>query len=107
MIIDFKGIKLQSHNAEKIKDFPNELRAKEMRQKNLGCLNYSSDFIKDLAKERHKLQKLLAKKNQTGLSEKHTMIVKILKNICSDLPKLRFPNENDNLILQTDASDKY
>ena len=35
------------------------------------------------------------------------MIVKRLKNICSNLPKLRLPNENDNLILQTDALDKY
>ena len=32
----------------------------------LGCLNYSSDFIKDLGKERQELQKLLTKKNQTG-----------------------------------------
>ena len=50
---------------------------------------------------------MLTKKNQTGLSEKHTIIVKRLKNICSDLPKLRLLNENDNLILQTDASNKY
>ena len=78
-----------------------------MIQKILGCLNHSSDFIKDLAKERQELQKLLTKKNQTGWNEKHTMIVKRLKNICSNLPKLRLPNENDNLILQTDASDKY
>ena len=35
------------------------------------------------------------------------MIVKRLKNICSNLPKLRLPNENDKLILQTDALDKY
>ena len=33
--------------------------------------------------------------------------IKRLKNICSNLPKLRLPNENDNLILQTDALDKY
>ena len=32
----------------------------------LGCLNYSSDFIKDLVKERQELEKLLIKKNQTG-----------------------------------------
>ena len=107
MIIDSKGIKLQSHIAEKIKDFPDELRTKEMIQKSLECLNYSSDFIKDLAKKRKELQKLLTKKNQTGWSEKHTIIVKILKDICSDLPKLRLPNENDNLILQTYVSDKY
>ena len=35
------------------------------------------------------------------------MIVKRLKDICSNLPKLRLPSENYNLILQTDASDKY
>ena len=70
-----------------------------MTHKFLGCLNYSSDFIKDLVKERQKLQKLLTKKNQTGWSEKHTTIVKRLKDMCSNLPKLRLPNENDNLIL--------
>ena len=78
-----------------------------MIKKFLGCLNYSFDFIKDLAKERHELQKLLTKKNQTGWSEKHTIIVKRLKNICFNLPKLRLPNENDNLILQIDVLDKY
>ena len=66
MIIDSKGIKLQSHIAEKIKDFPDELRTKEMIQNFLGCLNYSFDFIKDLAKEKQELHKLLTKKNQTG-----------------------------------------
>ena len=53
MVIDSKGIKLQLHIFEKIKYFPNELRTKEIIQKNLGCLNYSSDFIKDLARKRH------------------------------------------------------
>ena len=78
-----------------------------MIHKFLGCLNYSSNYIKDLAKERHELQKLLTEKSQIGWSEKNTMIVKRLKNICLDLPKLRLPNENDNLILQTNASNKY
>ena len=85
MIKDSKGIKLQSHIAEKIKDFPDELRTKEMIHKFLGYLNYSSDFIKDIAKEIRELQKFLTKKNQTRWSEKHTMIVKRLKDICSDL----------------------
>ena len=107
IIIYSKGIKLQSHIAEKIKDFPDELRTKYMIHKFLRCLNYSYDFIKDLATERQELQKLLTKKNQTGWSEKYTLKVKRLKDICSDLPKLRLPNENDNLILQTDISDKY
>ena len=50
---------------KKIKDFPNELRTKEMIQIFLGYLNYSSYFIKDLTKEIQELQKLLTKKNQT------------------------------------------
>ena len=78
-----------------------------MKHKFLGCLNYSSYFMKDLAKERHELKNLLTKKNQIRWSEKHTIIVKRLKNICSDLPKLRLSNENDNLMLQINASDKY
>ena len=106
MIIDSKGIRLQSHIVEKIKYFLDELRTKEMIQKILG-LNYCSDFIKDLGKERHELQKLLTKKNQTRWSEKHTTIVKRIKDICSNLPILRLPNENDNLILQTNALDQY
>ena len=52
MIIDSEDIKLQSHIAKKIKDFLDELRTKEMIHKFLGCLNYSFDFIKDLAKEK-------------------------------------------------------
>ena len=76
MIIDSEGIRLQSHISKKIKDFPDKFKTKEMIQKNLGCLHYSSDFIKDLAKEKQELQKLLIKKNQTGLSEKHTKIIK-------------------------------
>ena len=107
LIIDTKGIKLQFHISEKIKDFPDELRTKEMIQIFLGCLNYSSNFIKDLEMGRRELQKLLTKKNQTGWNEKHIKIVQRLKDIYSNLPKLRLPNENDNLILQTNASDRH
>ena len=42
-----------------------------------------------------------------GWSEKHIIIIKRLKNICSDLLKLRLLNKNDNLILQTNAPNKY
>ena len=44
MIMDFKGIRLQSHISKKITDISNELRTKEIIQNCLGCLNYSSDF---------------------------------------------------------------
>lgn len=107
MIIDKNGIKWQPHICEKINKFPDELRTKELIQKFLGCLNYAPDFIKDLAKERQILQKLLTKKNKDGWNETHTNAVKKLKEICKKLPKLKLPDTKDNLILQTDASDKY
>ena len=61
MIIDSEGIKLQSHIAEKIKDFLDELRTKEMIHKFLGCLNYSSDFIKKLSKRKTIITKVINK----------------------------------------------
>ena len=39
MIINSEGIKLQSHIAEKLNNFPDELRTKEMIHKFVGCLN--------------------------------------------------------------------
>jgi len=52
------------------------------------------------------LQSLLRKNNTLGWTEKHTEIVKKLKEECSWLPSLRLPESEDNLILQIDASDK-
>ena len=61
IIIDSKGIKLQSHIAEKIKDFLYELRTKRMIHKFLGCLDYSTDFIKDLRKGKTGITKVVNK----------------------------------------------
>ena len=70
-------------------------------------MNYAGEFIPDLAKKRNLLQKLIRKSNRLGWAEEHTKCVKNLKEECAKLPKLRLPDENDNLVLQTDASDYH
>ena len=107
LTIDKRGIKLQTHISKKISSFPNKLESKEQIQKFLGCLNYAEGFIENLSKKRHKIQILLRKTNTKGWNNEHTEIVKSLKEECKNLPKLRLPDEKDNLIVNTDASDKY
>ena len=93
-----KRIRLQSHIGKKITEFPNKLENKQQIHKFLVCLNYVEGFM---------LQKLLRKNNTRGWSEEHTDAVKSLKEECKNLPALRLPEENDKLIIQTDASDLY
>ena len=50
---------------------------------------------------------MLRKNNTRGWSEEHTKSVKTLKEECKNLPALRLPEENDKLVIQTDASDLY
>ena len=107
MILDKQGIRLQSHIGRKIIDFPDKLENKQQIQKILGCLNYAEGFIKDLAKKRNTLQKLLRKNNTRGWSIEHIEAVKNLKEECKNLPSLRLPEKNDKLIIQTDASDLH
>ena len=87
-------------------EYPDELRTKKQIQGFLGLLNYASSYIPELAKKKRELQSLLRKNNTLGWTEKHTDIVKKLKTECQQLPCLRLPEPEDNLILQTDASDK-
>ena len=70
-------------------------------------MNYEREFIPQLEKKRSLLQKLLRKNNTIGWSNDHTEAVKSLKEEYKNLPKLRLPEPEDNLILQTDASDLY
>ena len=101
------GIKLQPHISRKILEFPDKLDNRNQIEKFLGCLNYAEGFIPDLAKKKHEIQKLLRKNNTKGWNSKHTDIVVSLKEECKTLPELRLPDDKDNLIVQTDASDLY
>ena len=87
-------------------EYPDQLRTKKQIQDFLGLLNYTSSYIPDLAKTKKDLESLLRKNNTLGWTEKHIEIVKKLKEECQQLPSLRLPEPKDNLILQTDTSDK-
>ena len=52
LILSKNGIKLQSHIARKILEFPNKLNNKKQIQQFLGCLTYAGDYIPNLSKKR-------------------------------------------------------
>ena len=57
--IDQKGIEMQPRICEKITNFPDHLTDHKQAERFLGCLNYISDFIPNLAWLRGPLQDLL------------------------------------------------
>ncbi|KAK4382842.1 hypothetical protein Sango_2834700 [Sesamum angolense] len=64
-------------------------------------------FIKDLAKYRKDFRPLL-KETETAKwkwEEIHTQRVRELKQVCNNLPKLAIPQDEDELIVYTDAND--
>ncbi|KAL0318102.1 UNVERIFIED_CONTAM: hypothetical protein Scaly_2866000 [Sesamum calycinum] len=69
------------HIVEKIRNFPDVLKDKKHLQSFLGVVNFASMFIKDLARVRE------------------------LKQICIILPKLAIPQDDDELVVYTDAND--
>lgn len=107
MKIDGNGIELQSHILEKITAFPDKLIDKKQVQSFLGILNYASDFISNLAALRKPFQELLKKDRTFTFNKNLEDQVKSIKNRCKNLPKLQLPKEDDDLILETDASENY
>ena len=105
MKLDGNGIELQSHILEKILSFPDKLIDKKHVQSFLGILNYASDFIQNLAELRKPFQKLLKKDKIFSFDKTLEEHVRKMKNLCKDLPKLQLPKEDDDLILETDASE--
>jgi len=60
--IDHQGIEMQPHICEKIINFPDKLQDRKQVERFLGCINYISDFIPNLAWLRGPLQDLLKKR---------------------------------------------
>ncbi|KAJ9556228.1 LOW QUALITY PROTEIN: hypothetical protein OSB04_010842 [Centaurea solstitialis] len=90
--IDFLGMKIDD---------------KKQVQSFLGILNYASDFIKNLALLRKPFQDLLKKNKVFSFDKSLENQVKKIKEYCKILPKLQLPKDNDDLILETDASKNY
>ncbi|KAL0317308.1 UNVERIFIED_CONTAM: Enzymatic polyprotein [Sesamum angustifolium] len=102
-----RGIELQEHIVEKIRNFPDILKDKKQLQSFLGVVNFAGIFIKDLAKYRKDFRPLLRETESTKWKweEIHTQRVRELKQVCNNLPKLAIPQDEDELVVYTDAND--
>ncbi|KAL0448619.1 UNVERIFIED_CONTAM: putative enzymatic polyprotein [Sesamum latifolium] len=107
ILIDETGIELQEHIVEKIRNFSDVLKDKKYLQSFLGVVNFAGIFIKDLAKYRKDFRPLLKKTESSKWKweEIHTQRVRELKQVCSNLPKLAIPQDEDELVIYTDAND--
>ncbi|KAL0451264.1 UNVERIFIED_CONTAM: movement protein [Sesamum latifolium] len=95
------------HIVEKIRNFPDVLKDKKHLQSFLGVVNFEGIFIKDIAKYRKDFRPLLkeTESSKWKWEEIHTQRVRELKQVCSNLPKLAIPQDEDELIVYTDAND--
>ncbi|KAL0423173.1 UNVERIFIED_CONTAM: movement protein [Sesamum radiatum] len=102
-----RGIELQEHIVEKIHNFPDVLKDKKQLQSFLGVVNFAGIFIKDLAKYRKDFRPLLKETESAKWKwgEIHTQRVRELKQVCKNLPKLAIPQDEDELVVYTDAND--
>ncbi|KAL0285630.1 UNVERIFIED_CONTAM: putative enzymatic polyprotein [Sesamum radiatum] len=107
ILIDETGIELQDHIVEKILNFPDVLKDKKHLQSFLGVVNSAGIFIKDLAKYRKDFRPLLKEIESLKWKweEIHTQKVRELKHVCSNLPKLAIPQDEDELVVYSDAND--
>ncbi|KAK4407625.1 movement protein [Sesamum angolense] len=107
ILIDEAGIELQEHIVEKIRNFPDILKDKKQLQSFLGVVNFAGIFIKDLAKYRKDFRPLLKETESAKWKweEIHTQRVRELKQVCNNLPKLAIPQDEDELVVYTDAND--
>ena len=104
-MIDSEGIELQNHILEKIKDFPEKITDQKQLQRFLGILNYVEGFIKNLVDLRKPLRKLTSEKYRFMFSKEHEEHIIFIKSQCTNLPKLKLPLDDDDLILKTNSSE--
>ncbi len=105
--IESGKIKMQPHVLVKLKDFPSKITDKTQLQRLLGILNYLEGYIKNLAKMRSPLQAKLKKDVTFHWNDSDTAYVDKIKKQCSVLPELYHPLDEDDMILETDASGSH
>ncbi|KAL0301955.1 UNVERIFIED_CONTAM: hypothetical protein Sradi_6472300 [Sesamum radiatum] len=95
------------HIVEKICNFPDVLKDKKHLQSCLGVVNLAGIFIKDFAKYRKNFRPLLKETESAKWKweEIHTQRVRELKQVCNNLLKLAIPQDEDELVVYTDAND--
>lgn len=101
------NVLLQPHILEKINLFPDQLNDKKTLQSFLGVLTYAQHYIKNLAEIRKPLQAKLKKDYLWEWTPADTAYVRKVKSKVQNLPPLKLPEEGEELIIETDASDNY
>ncbi|KAL0322219.1 UNVERIFIED_CONTAM: Polyprotein P3 [Sesamum calycinum] len=106
ILIDETGTELQDHIVEKIHNFSNVLKDKKHLESFLGVVNFAGIFIKNLAKYRKDFRPLLQEieSSKWKWEEIHIERVRELKQVCSNLPKLTIPQDENELVVYTDAN---
>ena len=87
--------------------FPEKIEDRKQLERFLGYLTYTSYFIKDLIKLRKPLKQKLKKTGSWTWTTNDTKIVQNFKKMCKNLPVLNLPNEENDLLLETDASNEH
>ncbi|KAK4389714.1 putative enzymatic polyprotein [Sesamum angolense] len=104
ILIDEAGIELQEHIVEKIRNFPDVLKDKKQLQSFLGVVNFAG-ILKDLAKYRKDFRPFERNRKYKVEMGKSTQRIRELKQVCNNLPKLAIPQDEDELVVYTDAND--
>ena len=108
LILSTQGkLKLQPNVLEKVNLFPNKIEDRKQLPRFLGCINYISDqgFLKNITEYTKSLFPKISTKKEWKWDEKDSMQIQKIKELCEKLPELYIPEENDYLIVETDASD--
>ncbi|XP_031474142.1 uncharacterized protein LOC116246414 [Nymphaea colorata] len=112
--IDFLGfhikgsqILLLPHILRKIQEFPDQLKDKRQLHMLLGCLSYAEAFLKDFARRRKPIAKLLKKGEAFIWDREKESWLKELKAECDSLPPLQLPSGDDFLIVEANSSDAH
>lgn len=108
--INFFGFKITNRTIQLVNrviefadKFSDEIKNIKQLQRFLECLNYISNFYKDLNKDRKLLQGRL-RKNPNLWTDAHTQAAQNIKNKIKVLPCLNLANPEAFKIVQTDAS---
>ncbi|QVY19168.1 p194 [Agapanthus tungrovirus] len=111
--IDYLGLKinkgkieLQPHISQKILTFDKKtLESKKGLQSYLGLLNYARPFFKDLSKLIKPLYSKTGKNGQSYFNQEDWKLIDKIENQVRNLPTLKMANENDYIVIETDASE--
>ena len=99
------GISVQPGHVEKIKNWPVPKSVNEV-ERFVGFLNYYREFIPDFGSISACLYEICGSKAKFAWTDDRQEAYEILRKKLINAPTLGFPNDTDDFILDTDASDK-